>query len=304
MLWENQTMKVMLILIISFVFAASIAAKAQNFQQRIADIDEKAAELQRRLHENELRLQRHAEIMEEAQLRLKALQAGEELPPRVKIPAAPPEPSSKIKEPPVLPPPTVPSPAPQPSPVPIASGQGEKKPASIPSPRVSIGTSRNYFFQIFSGFVIPENVHLPSENRTTNFDSGYSVGAGAGLDFVNWRLGLELSHRSYDDSQQDFGHAEANALIANIGWNLNYWSSNEFYLGLGVGPSWAKIQRPGSVSPLKDKLVSYQLSTGLGHRFTEKLSGRLGYKYFSTSNASDHDRLTSHAIEAFLDFDL
>ena len=82
-------MKGMSIRISAFAVIATIAAHAQNFQQRIANIDEKAAELQRHLHENELRLQRHAEVMEQAQARLKALQAGENLPPRVKIPAAP-----------------------------------------------------------------------------------------------------------------------------------------------------------------------------------------------------------------------
>ena len=71
-------------------FAATFAANAQNFQQRIADIDEKAVELQRRLHDNELRLQRHAEIMEQAQLRLKALQAGQALPPKSRFLQPPP----------------------------------------------------------------------------------------------------------------------------------------------------------------------------------------------------------------------
>ena len=87
-----------------FVFSVSIAANAQNFQARIADLDEKAAELQRRLHENELRLQRHSEVMEQAQARLKALQSGEQLPAPLKIPAAPPEPVRSTGKTPAPPP--------------------------------------------------------------------------------------------------------------------------------------------------------------------------------------------------------
>ena len=112
-------------------FAVTFAANAQNFQQRIADIDEKAAELQRRLHDNELRLQRHAEIMEQAQLRLKALQASQSLPPKSKIPSAPPEPTEIIKSPPVLPPPSPPATQPSPNQLPLSSQARERRPPKI-----------------------------------------------------------------------------------------------------------------------------------------------------------------------------
>ena len=291
-------------------FAATFAANAQNFQQRIADIDEKAVELQRRLHDNELRLQRHAEIMEQAQLRLKALQAGQALPPKSKIPSAPPEPTESLKNPPVLPPPSPPVTQPSPKQLPLASQVKERRSSRIGSNIEERPSRRNYYFQIFSGFVIPGSVHIPKDVQTTgrnpkaDYENGYSMGASAGIDFGNFRFGMELSQRAYDDKQSNWGHAEANSFMANLGWELDYWQSNVFYLGLGIGPSLAKIQRPSGKWSFNDTLFAYQLSTGLGYRFTDNLSGRLGYKYFSTSNATDFERLDSHAIEAFLEFDL
>ncbi|MFP6893393.1 MAG: outer membrane beta-barrel protein, partial [Opitutales bacterium] len=261
-----------------FLFAVSIAANAQNFQERIADLDEKAAELQRRLHENELRLQRHSEVMEQAQARLKALQAGEKLPPRLKIPAAPPEPAHSTDK--------------TPAPPPIAPKQrlpNKQTYTPIPTRYVEISKNNTYYFQIFSGYVMPNNAHIhssgrvPPENKVAEYDDGYSVGAGAGIDFGNWRMGMELSHRSYDNSESGKGHAELNTLMINGGWEIGFWESNVFYLGVGLGPSLVKIQRPPHVAwSYKKNLLAYQLSTGLGHRFTESLSGRFGYKYFST----------------------
>ena len=299
-------MKGMSIRIFAFAFTVASVASAQNFQQRIADIDEKAVELQRRLRENEIRLQRHAEIMEQAQVRLKALQAGESLPPRVKIPAAPPEPTPKT----VPPTPIAPTPAPQPRPIPVpASIETRGSTIYTPSHHKARHEPRDYYFQIFSGVVVPGKVNIPKDGSVTrnpkaDYDNGYSIGAGAGIDFGNWRLGLELSHRSYDDSQSDWGHAEVNALLANVGWELDYWESNVFYLGLGLGPSLAKIQRASGKWSYRDTLLAYQIATGLGHRFTEGLSGRLGYKYFSTANGDGFERLYSHGVEAVLEFDL
>ena len=285
-------------------FVATFAANAQNFQQRIADIDEKAVELQRRLHDNELRLQRHAEIMEQAQLRLKALQAGQALPPKSKIPSAPPEPTESLKNPPVLPPPSPPATQPSPNQLPLSSQVRERRPPRIVPNIEQRGSRRNYYFQIFSGFVIPGSVDIPKDGGTADYDNGYLIGAGAGIDFGHFRLGMELAQRSYDDERSDWGHAEANSFMANLGWEWDYWQSNVFYLGLGIGPSLAKIQRPSKKHSFKETLFAYQLSTGLGYRFSDNLSGRLGYKYFSTSNATDFERLDSHAIEAFLEFDL
>ncbi len=279
-----------------FLFAVSIAANAQNFQARIADLDEKAAELQRRLHENELRLQRHSEIMEQAQARLKALQAGEKLPPRIKIPAAPPEPIHSSGKTPKFP-----------------AITSKRRPPDkqtytpIPAGHIKIRSHKTYYFQIFSGYVMPNNAHIHSsgENKVAEYDDGYSVGAGAGIDFGNWRMGMELSHRSYDNSESGKGHAELNTLMINGGGEIGFWDSNVFYLGVGLGPSLVKIQRPPHVAwSYKKNLLAYQLSTGLGHRFTESLSGRFGYKYFSTASASDFDSHASHALEAVLELDL
>jgi opacity protein-like surface antigen len=274
-----------------FVFAVSIAANAQNFQARIADLDEKAAELQRRLHENELRLQRHSEVMEQAQARLKALQAGKRLPPRIKIPAAPPEPTPSVGN--------------TPAPPPIAPKQRplDKQTYNRPSPTkyMVVRSQKTYYFQIFSGYVIPNKAHIHSTG-VAEYENGYSVGAGAGIDFGNWRMGMELSHRSYDNSESGKGHAELNTLMINGGWEIGFWDSNVFHLGVGLGPSLVKIQRPAK--PLQSYNFAYQLSTGLGHRFTESLSGRFGYKYFSTASTSDFDPHGSHALEAVLELDL
>ena len=276
-----------------FVFAVSIAANAQNFQARIADLDEKAAELQRRLHENELRLQRHSEVMEQAQARLKALQAGKKLPARIKTPAAPPEPVHSNGKTPVPPP--------------IALKQrlpNKQTYTPVPTRHVEISKDNTYYFQIFSGFVMPNNAHIPPENNVAEYESGYSVGAGAGIDFGNWRIGTELSHRSYDNSESGKGHAELNTLMINGGWEIGFWDSNVFYLGVGLGPSLVKIQRPPGYWSYNKNLLAYQLGTGLGHRFTESLSGRFGYKYFSTASTRDFDPHGSHALEAVLELDL
>jgi hypothetical protein len=277
----------------AFLFAVSIAANAQNFQVRIADLDEKAAELQRRLHENELRLQRHSEVMEQAQARLKALQSGEKLPVRLKTPAAPPEPVHSNGK--------------TPAPPPIAPKQrlpNKQTFTPIPTRHVEISKKNTYYFQIFSGFVMPNNAHIPPENNVAEYENGYSVGAGAGIDFGNWRMGMELSHRSYDNSESGKGHAELNTLMINGGWEIGFWDSNVFYLGVGLGPSLVKIQRPPGYWSYNKNLLAYQLGTGLGHRFTESLSGRVGYKYFSTASTSDFDPHGSHALEAVLELDL
>jgi len=296
---ESQFMIMQSIRISVFLFAVSIAANAQNFQARIADLDEKAAELQRRLHENELRLQRHSEVMEQAQARLKALQAGEKLPPRLKIPAAPPEPAHSTGK--------------TPAPPPIAPKQrlpNKETYTPIPTRYVEISKNNTYYFQIFSGYVMPNNAHIhssgrvPPENKVADYENGYSVGAGAGIDFGNWRMGMELSHRSYDNSESGKGHAELNTLMINGGWEIGFWDSNVFYIGVGLGPSLVKIQRPSGYWSYKKNLLAYQLSTGLGHRFTESLSGRFGYKYFSTASTNDFDPHGSHALEAVLEIDL
>jgi opacity protein-like surface antigen len=283
--------------VLAIVTAAT--TNAQNFQQRIADLDEQAAELQRRLHENELRLQRHAEIMEQAQARLKALQAGKKLPPRLKIPAAPPEPAHSTSK--------------TPAPPPIAPKQrlpNKQTYTPIPSRHVEISKNNTYYFQIFSGYVMPNNAHIhssgrvPPEDNVAEYDNGYSVGAGAGIDFGNWRMGMELSHRGYDNSESGKGHAELNTLMINGGWEIGFWESNVFYLGVGLGPSLVKIQRPSGLWSYNKNLLAYHLGTGLGHRFTESLSGRFGYKYFSTASTSDFDPHGSHALEAVLELDL
>ena len=282
-----------------FVFAVSIAANAQNFQARIADLDEKAAELQRRLHENELRLQRHSEVMEQAQARLKALQAGEKLPARLKTPAAPPEPVHSNGK--------------TPAPPPITTKQrlpNKQTFTPIPTRHVEISKENSYYFQIFSGYVMPNKAHIhssgrvPPENNVAEYDNGYSVGAGTGIDFGNWRIGMELSHRSYDNSESGKGHAELNTLMINGGWEIGFWESNVFYLGVGLGPSLVKIQRPSGYWSYNKNILAYHLGTGLGHRFTESLSGRFGYKYFSTASTSDFDPHGSHALEAVLELDL
>jgi len=275
----------------------AVTANAQNFQQRIASLDEKATELQRRLHENELRLQRHAEIMEQAQARLKALKAGEKLPPRIKLPAAPPEPIPSVGNTPD-PPPIAPKPRPH------------KQAYNRPSPTryIEVRGQKTYYFQIFSGYVIPNKAHIHSsghmspENKVADYENGFSVGAGAGIDFGNWRMGTELSHRSYDNSESGKGHAELNAIMINGEWEIKFWDSNIFYLGAGLGPSLVKIQQPAK--PLRSYNFAYQLSTGVGHRFTESLSGRFGYKYFSTASTSNFDPHGSHALEAVLELDL
>ena len=277
--------------VLAIVTAAS--TNAQNFQQRIADLDEQAAELQRRLHENELRLQRHAEIMEQAQARLKAIKAGEKLPPRIKIPASPPEPIHSTGKTPEFPP--------------ITSKQrppDRQTYTPIPAGHIKIRSPKAYYFQIFSGYVMPNNAHIPPENNVAEYDEGYSVGAGAGIDFGNWRMGMELSHRSYDNSESGKGHAELNTLTINGGWEIGFSESNVFYIGVGLGPSLFKIQRPSGSRSYNKNLLAYQLGTGLGHRFTESLSGRFGYKYFCTASASDFDSHGSHALEAVLELDL
>jgi opacity protein-like surface antigen len=290
---ESQFMIMQSIRISVFLFAVSIAANAQNFQARIADLDEKAAELQRRLHENELRLQRHSEIMEQAQARLKALQAGEKLPARIKIPAAPPEPIHSSGKTPKFP--TITSKRRPPD---------KQTYTPIPAGHIKIRSKKTYYFQIFSGYVMPNNAYIPPENKVADYENGYSVGAGAGIDFGNWRVGTELSHRSYDNSESGKGHAELNTLMINGGWEIGFWDSNVFYLGVGLGPSLVKIQRPSGYWSYKKNLLAYQLSTGLGHRFTESLSGRFGYKYFSTASTNDFDPHGSHALEAVLEIDL
>ena len=276
--------------VLAIVTAAS--TNAQNFQQRIADLDEQAAELQRRLHENELRLQRHAEIMEQAQARLKAIKAGEKLPPRIKIPAAPPEPIHSTGKTPEFPPIT-----------PKQRPPDRQTYTPIPAGHIKIRSHKTYYFQIFSGYVMPNKAHIHSTG-VAEYENGYSVGAGAGIDFGNWRMGMELSHRSYDNSESDKGHAELNTLMINGGWEIGFWESNVFYIGVGLGPSLVKIQRSAPAKPLRSYNFAYQLSTGLGHRFTESLSGRFGYKYFSTASASDFDSHCSHALEAVLELDL
>jgi opacity protein-like surface antigen len=272
---------------------------AQNFQQRIADLDEKAAELQRRLHENELRLQRHAEIMEQAQARLKAIRAGEKFPARIKIPAAPPGPihsSGKTPKFPAITPKRIPT--------------DKQTYTPIPAGHIRIRSHKTYYFQIFSGYVMPNNAHIhsigrvPPENNVAEYDDGYSVGAGAGIDFGNWRVGMELSHRSYDNSESGKGHAELNTLMINGEWEVGFLDSNVFYIGVGLGPSLVKIQRPSGHRSYNKNLLAYHLGTGLGHRFTESLSGRFGYKYFSTASTSDFDPHGSHALEAVLELDL
>ena len=282
-----------------FVLAVSIAANAQNFQARIADLDEKASELQRRLHENELRLQRHSEVMEEAQARLKALQAGEKLPARIKTPAAPPEPVHFNGK--------------TPAPSPIAPKQrlpNTQTFSPIPARHVEVSKKNTYYFQIFSGYVMPNNAHIhssgrvPPENNLAEYDNGYSVGAGAGIDFGNWRMGMELSHRSYDNSESGKGHAELNTLMINGGWEIGFLESNIFYIGGGLGPSLVKIQRSSGYWSYNKNLLAYHLGTGLGYRFSESLSGRFGYKYFSTASANDFDPHGSHALEATLEIDL
>jgi len=281
------------------LFAVSFAANAQSFQARIADLDEKAAELQRRLHDNELRLQRHSEVMEQAQAKLKALQTGEELTPQVKIPADPTE-SVPLTDPT----PVRPSIAPKhrltnkPSHTPIPTKYGE------------ISKSNTYYFQIFSGYVMPNNahihsgVHVPPENKVADYDNGYSAGAGAGIDFGNWRMGMELSHRSYDNSEAGKGHAELNTLMINGAFEVGFLESNVFFIGVGLGPSLIKIQRPPGNWSYKKNLLSYQLSTGIGHRFTESMSGRFSYKYFSSASTNNFDPHASHALEAALEIDL
>ncbi len=282
-----------------FLFAVSISANAQNFQARIADLDEKAAVLQRRLHENELRLQRHSEVMEQAQARLKTLQAGEKLPLRIKIPAAPPEPIHSSGKTPKFPAIT-----------PKRRPPVKQTYTPIPAGHMEIRSHKTYYFQIFSGYVMPNNAHIhssgrvPPENNVAEYDNGYSVGAGAGIDFGNWRMGMELSHRSYDNSESGKGHAELNTLMINGGWEIGFWESNVFYLGVGLGPSLVKIQRPSGHWSYNKNLLAYHLGTGLGHRFTESLSGRFGYKYFSTASTNDFDPHGSHALEAVLEIDL
>ena len=122
--------------------------------------------------------------------------------------------------------------------------------------------------------------------------------------YSHWRMGMELSHRSYDNSESGKGHAELNTLMINGGWEIGFWESNIFYLGVGLGPSLVKIQRPTGYWSYNKNLLAYQLGTGLGHRFTESLSGRVGYKYFSTASTSDFDPHGSHALEAVLELDL
>ena len=276
-----------------FVIGVSVAANAQNFQERIADLDEKAAELQRRLHENELRLQRHSEVMEQAQARLKALQAGEKLPARIKTPAAPPEPVHSNGK--------------TPAPPPIALKQrlpNKQSYTPITTGHVEISKDNTYYFQIFSGYVMPNNAYIPPENKVAEYENGYSVGAGAGIDFGNWRMGMELSHRSYDNSESGKGQAELNTLMINGGWEIGFWESNVFYIGGGLGSSLVKIQRPSGSRSYSKNLLAYQLGTGLGHRFTENLSVRFGYKFFSTASTSDFDPHGSHALEAVLELDL
>jgi opacity protein-like surface antigen len=295
----NQTMirKSIRISVLAILTAAT--TNAQNFQQRIADLDEKAAELQRRLHENELRLQRHAEIMEQAQARLEAIKAGENLPPRIKIPAAPPEPihsSGKTPKFPAITPKRRPS--------------DKQAYTPIPAGHIKIRSHKNYYFQIFSGYVMPNNAHIhssgrvPPENNVAEYDDGYSVGAGAGIDFGNWRMGMELSHRSYDNSESGKGHAELNTLMINGEWEVGFLDSNVFYIGVGLGPSLIKIHRPSGHWSYNKNLLAYHLGTGLGHRFTESLSGRFGYKYFSTASTNDFDPHGSHALEVVLELDL
>ncbi len=269
--------------------ATVLTANAQNFQQRIADLDEKAAELQRRLHENELRLQRHAEIMQQAQSRLKALKAGEKLPPRINIPAVPPEPvrsTGQTNGPPSI--------------APIRRTP-ERQTYNTPIPTRRVHSPKTYYFQIFSGYVMPSNAHIHSAG-VAEYENGYSVGAGTGIDFGNWRMGMELSHRNYDSSESGIDHAELNAMMINGGWEMEFWDSNIFYLGAGLGPSLVKIQRPAD--PLRSYKFAYQLSTGLGHRFTESLSSRVGYKYFSTASDNDFDPHGSHTLELVLEIDL
>jgi opacity protein-like surface antigen len=281
-----------------FVFAVSIVANAQNFQARIADLDEKAAELQRRLHENELRLQRHSDVMEQAQARLKAFQAGEKLPPSLVLPVIQREPASSTGK----------APSPTHS-LPKHGIPGQQLHSPISPSHLESSRARTYYFQIFSGFVIPNKAQIHSsgyapENNLAEYENGYSAGAGAGVDFGNWRMGLELSHRSYENSESGKGHAELNALMINGGWELGFLDSNVFYLGVGLGPSLVKIQRPPGYWSYNKNLFAYQLATGLGHRFTESLSARFGYKYFSTASTNDFEPHGSHALEVVLEIDL
>ena len=301
-------MKRLSIRIIAF-FAVSCAAFGQTtFQQKVADMDEKAAELQRRLLENEQRLQRHAEALEAARARLEALRAGQPLPPR---PVNPPT-TAPVAPPPEAPPPVEPPEPPEPllpplEPV-LPPHETPPPPTANPNPvptNVNLGPRRkSYYFQLHGGYAAPQKEFVPKENRVANYDGGYSVGAGFGADFGPWRTGLELGRRGYDDSEAGWGHAETNYLMATLGWDLYLGNGTELFLSGSVGPSLCKIQRPSGKWSYKKNLLGYKVSAGLGHRFTEALSARIGYNYMTTTSSDEFGRLGSHGVDLSLQFDL
>lgn len=292
----------------SLLVTPCVAFGQATFQEKVADMDEKAAELQRRLLENEQRLQRHAEALEAARARLEALRAGQPLPPRSATSPAPPtvtpEPAPPI-EPPQPPQPLLPPLEPV-----LPPHEAPPPPTSNPDPvprnyRIGPGPM-NYYFQLRGGYVVPEKEFIPSDGRTADYEDGYSVGAGVGADFGPWRVGLELGRRGYDDTESGWGHAENNYLMAQLGWDVSLGEGTELFFAGSAGPNWCKLQRPSTSgnSSYEKSLLGYQISVGLGHRFTEALSARIGYNYLTTTASEEFGRLGSHGVDLSLNFDL
>jgi len=294
---------------------ASVEAQQASYEQRITDLDDKAAALEKRLNENANRSQRFNSFIADAKARLEAIRAGR-------------TPLEPVPEFPKLPPP-IEETAPLPQPVPLQPPQPPPSPPLQPVPDNPLTIpeesweTKGYYLQVFGGYLIPETVTIKADPApgitTTKFPieskDGFSSGIVFGRDFGKFRLENEISGRRYSHSTIDLkgvqgyttpqpirGYSSSVGALVNALYDIEFTQKFSMFLGVGVGANGAKVKLLNNSE--KHTLFAYQLLAGYAWQFAERISTRFAYKYFTTAGSKDFERLDSHNLELGVQVDL
>jgi len=322
---------------------SSAEAQKLSFEQRVADLDAKSAELKKHLDESESRSRRFNAFLKDAKARLETMRAAGtplepmEFPKPVSLPSGlPPSPPlerptplpSSVQPPPVQPPPVQPPPV---QPPPVQPPPVQPPPVQpVDSPQKPRGP-KSYYLQTFGGFLVPGTLKVKTKhdnfpNAPIKSRNGFSSGIVLGREFGNFRLESEISgrrqsHRKIDvrgfpdphtgtpyPSTTKFKNLPISGYSMAVGGLVSAVYDMDFTenssLFFGLGVGANEARIMLPGKKLRDTLLAYQFLSGFAWDFTERGSVRFVYKYFSTTGSKDFDRLDSHNLELGVQVDL
>lgn len=162
-------------------------------------------------------------------------------------------------------------------------------------------------WRVFAGVSDVEDIEQPYYGYSIDIsaDSGFVIGAAAGVDVGNWLFEAELAHRSADLNEASLfgygyqidGELTATSLMANVWYNFPISGNWGAYAGGGIGIAKAEVEMDLFGYSYSDDSTeaAWQLGAGVNLKTDAGFAYGIGYRYFNLPDVNEAD-ISAHEI--------